>query len=167
MSLEEALAKTTAALEANTALLEKLVARAVEAGAVNSAANAAEKPATKSTKTKEAKASDSGAAEEGKTDEGPKYTHDDVKAAASAWLGEFKGVEGDPETEARKAKIKGALASLTKKEGAQIADVPASELHRVIGWIEKQKAADNGFGVGRLTEKPGAKAAAPAGDDDI
>lgn len=102
-------------------------------------------------------------------------THDGVKAIAAAWLGEFAKNEKDPETQARKEKIKATLAAMAKKDGfaikdeakgATIADVPAAELHRVVAWMEKQKAADNGFGAGRLTEVPGSKAET-SGDEDI
>lgn len=166
MSLEVEIAKLTAAVEANSTLLEKLVARAVEAGAVAApaAAEKADKPKRTTKKDdKAAEGEDAGTTEN--TASGP--THDEVKSLVSAWLGEFKAVEGDGETEARKAAIRAALASLTKKEGAQIADVPADQLHRVVAWLDKKKAADAGFGVGRLTEKPGAKKEEPAGDDDI
>lgn len=164
MSLEVEIAKLTAAVEANSALIEKLVARAVEAGAVAAPAAdkaAADKPTRKKKeeKTEEAAGTTEGAAS------GP--THDEVKSMVSTWLGEFKAVEGDGETEARKAAIRAALNKLTKKEGAQIADVPADDLPRVVTWLEKRKAEDLGHGVGRLTEKPGAKTEEPAGDDDI
>lgn len=162
MSLEDAITKQTAAIERNSELLEKLVARAEAAGAVN--ASAAADTASKGGKGSKASKGSKAETEENTETSGP--THDDVKKLASAWLGEFKGVEGDPETGARREAILGALAKLVGKEGAQVADVPVAELHRVVTWIEKQKTKDNGFGAGRLTEKPGA-ADAGGGDDEI
>jgi hypothetical protein len=165
MSLEVEIAKLTAAVEANSTLLEKLVARAVEAGAVAAPAAADKAETKKRTSKKDDKAEEK--TEETGTTEASGPSHDEVKSLVSAWLGEFKGVEGDGETEARKAAIRAALASLTKKEGAQIADVPADQLHRVVAWLDKKKSADAGFGVGRLTEQPGAKKEEAPADDDI
>lgn len=163
MSLEEALAKHTAAVERNTEFLEKLVARADAAGSAAGSAAAA----TDTGKGKGKAKGKETEADAGKGDTASTLTTDDVKKAASAWLGEFKGVEGDPETAARRDAIVTALAKLVGKEGAQIVDVPAADLPRVIAWIDARKAADKGFGVGRLTAPPTAAEEATAGDDEI
>lgn len=169
MSLEEALNKNTAVVEANNALLEKLIARAVDAGAVSGASASDDKPkrtSSRSTKKTDSDNSDAGDSNDGDT-KSATVSADDVKTAVAAWLGEFKGDENDPETDARKAKIKEALAKLTKKDGAKITDVPADDLPRVMTWLDKQKAADNGHGVGRLTAKPDESDASENADDDI
>lgn len=167
MSLEDALATHTAALERNSDLLEKLVARAEASGAVAAGAAAAD-AGKKATGKKAAGAKAESDGDAGKTETASGPTTDDVKKAASAWLGEYKGVEGDPETGARREAILKALASLCKKENAQIVDVPAEDLPRVLAWLDKKKAEDKGFGVGRLTAPPTAAAdEAGAGDDDI
>ncbi len=179
MSLElkiEELTKAVVALtEAQTEHTEKLNAVLAAGGKSASAGDGEEK--TKRTRAKkedtktEANADNGGEAGEG-DDDAPKLTNDGVKKIVASWLTEFAKVEGDPETDARKAKIKATLTSMQKKDGfkiaeaekgATIADVPASELHRIITWLDKQKEADNGFGKGRLTAAPGAD---DAGSDD-
>lgn len=168
MSLEDLLAKNTAAVERNSELLEKLVARAEAAGAVSSAGSSTAAADTKG-KGKGKGKSDAADSNEN-TDAGsdaPTFTHDEVKSMAAAWLGEFKANEADPETDARRAAIKAALAKVAGKENAAVTDVPASELHRVVAWLNKKKETDAGHGKGRLTAVPAAGSAASGGDDDI
>lgn len=171
MSLEakiEALTNAVVALtEAQTEHTERL--NAVLAGGAK--ADDGEKPARKARAKKTETAAETDAdTGEGDDDTGTTttLTNDGVKKDVVApWLSEFVKVEGDPETDARKAAIKKALASLVGKEGATVADVPAGDLQRLVDWVAKKKAADTGFGVGRLTEAPGAKKAAASADDDI
>lgn len=180
MSLEakiEALTNAVVALtEAQTDHTEKLNAVLAAGGKSASAGEGDEKP--KRTRTRTKKEPETGNADngddagDGAEDAAPKLTNDGVKKIVANWLTEFAKVEGDPETDARKAKIKATLTSMQKKDGfkiadaekgATIADVPASELHRIITWLDKQKEADNGFGKGRLTAAPGSE---DAGSDD-
>lgn len=180
MSLEakiEALTSAVVALtEAQNDHTEKLNAVLAAGGKSASAGEAEDKPKrtrAKKEDTKTETSADTGEGEgEGEEDAAPKLTNDGVKKIVASWLTEFAKVEGDPETDARKAKIKATLTSMQKKDGfkiadaekgATIADVPASELHRIIAWLNKQKEADNGFGKGRLTAVPGSD---DAGSDD-
>ncbi|QXV73620.1 hypothetical protein [Rhizobium phage RHph_X2_30] len=172
MSLEEALNRNSEAVEKQNSLLEKMLAKTGAAPSTKSDDGEGEsKPATRGkgkgkAATKEADADNSGEGD-GENSDDTALSHDDVKKQAGAWLGEFKADENDPETEARRAAIKTALGKLTNKEGATIADVPAAELPRVVAWLDKQKEKDNGFGKGRLTEKPGSKKADKSEDDEI
>ncbi len=151
MSLEESLKLNTEALNRNSELLEKLVARAEGAAAAAKSAPAEEKPAA--TRKKAEKTAEP-AAEAEKSDEAPALTHDQVKAVLGPWIGEFKANEKDPETEARHRALRTALGKLTGKEDAKLPDVPVADLPRVLAWLDKKKAADEGHGVGRLTAKP-------------
>ncbi len=180
MSLEakiEALTNAVTALtEAQTEHTEKLNA-VLAAGGKSASSDEGDKPARKPRAKKEDKAAetdgdDTGSGDGDDADNTPKLTNDGVKQTVAAWLTEFAKVEGDPETAARKEKIKATLTAMQKKDGfkigdaakgATIADVPASELHRIIAWLDKQKEADNGFGKGRLTAAPGGE---EAGSDD-
>lgn len=172
MSLEakiEALTNAVVALtEAQTDHTEKLNAVLAAGGKSASAGEGEDKPKRTRAKKEDTKTetdTDSGDdAGEGAEDAAPKLTNETVKMKIVApWLGEFAKVEGDPETDARKTKIKGALAKLVGKEGATVADVPAKDLQRLVDWVNKQKEADNGFGKGRLTAAPGSD---DAGSDD-
>ncbi len=175
MSLEAAIAALTEATIEQTSVLNKLLARTT-AGATASSGETEEKPARKPRAKKEDKAetsSDESNSDDDASDDN-KQNNEGVKATVAAWLTEFAKNESDPETQARKEKIKATLTAMQKKDGfkvadekkgATIADVPASELHRVIAWLDKQKTADNGFGEGRLTAVPGA-ASDDAGEDD-
>lgn len=169
MSLElkiEELTKAVVALtEAQTDHTEKLNAVLAAGGKSASAGDGEDKPKRTRVKKEETKTetgADTGEGEgegegESEEDAAPKLTNETVKMKIVApWLGEFAKVEGDPETDARKTKIKGALAKLVGKEGATVADVPAKDLQRLVDWVNKQKEADNGFGKGRLTAAPGA-----------
>lgn len=159
MSIETLLSELTGAINELSSKLDGVLGKAAS---VSASDEAEDKPkrTRKSSKTEETKGDDADA-------DGEKaLTHDQVKKAAGEWLGEFAKDESDPETNERKKKIKAALAKLAGKEGATIAEIKSEDLHRVIAWIEKQKAADNGFGAGRLTEKPGAGSSA-SDDDDI
>jgi polyhydroxyalkanoate synthesis regulator phasin len=163
MSLEETLAANTAALDRNSELLEKLVARAEAAGAASGAATTSTDTKGKATKTTKAKdTADAGTTEGG----APALTHDDVKKLVGGWLAEFKEDKADTETEARRAAIKNALAKVADKADAQVVDVPVDQLHRIVAWLEKKKEADAGHGKGRLTPKPVAETSTGA-DDDI
>lgn len=162
MSLEakiEALtAAVTALTEAQTEHTERLNAVLAKGGAA--ADEGAEKPATRKPRAKKEDKAET-TDDDGDTGSTTALTNDGVKKDIVApWLGEF--INDKEETEARKAKIKAALAKVVGKEGATVADVPVAELHRVVAWVEKQKEADNGFGKGRLT----AVAGADAGSDD-
>jgi hypothetical protein len=166
MSLEEIISKNTAAVEANNALLEKLVARAMESGAVSNSAASDDKPKrnTRAKKTDTDESGDSGDSGDGNSNEAS-VSADDVKKLVGEWLGEFKDDENDPETDARKAAIKEALKKLTKKDGAKLTDVPEADLPRVVAWLDKKKEADAGHGKGRLTEKPSADGGSSEEDD--
>ncbi len=179
MSLEAAIAALTEAVKAQTEATaeqnERLDKMLNKAGATASSGDTEEKP-KRTRKQEEEKAetsSDDNNSDDDAGDE-PKLTNEGVKQTVAAWLTEFAKNESDPETQARKEKIKATLTAMQKKDGfkvadekkgATIADVPASELHRVIAWLDKQKTADNGFGEGRLTAVPGA-ASDDAGEDD-
>jgi hypothetical protein len=170
MSLEakiEALTNAVVALtEAQTDHTEKLNAVLAAGGKSASAGEGDEKPKrTRTKKEPETGNADNGDdAGDGAEDAASKLTNETVKMKIVApWLGEFAKVEGDPETDARKTKIKGALAKLVGKEGATVADVPAKDLQRLVDWVSKQKEVDNGFGKGRLTAAPGSE---DAGSDD-
>ena len=162
MSLEDLLTRNNELLGRNNELLEALIdAAADKAGGEP----AGEKPKTPRTRKPKDEAKTEGK-EEAKTEAGA-LTHDAVKGTVGEWLGEFKGaVLFDGETEARKGAIKAALAKLVGKEGATIADVPAADLHRVITWLDKQKAKDHGHGVGRITAPPAAADEPESSDDD-
>lgn len=172
MSLEakiEALTSAVVALtEAQNDHTEKLNAVLAAGGKSASAGEGEEKPKrtrAKKEDTKTETGADTGEGEgDGEEDTAPKLTTETVKMKIVApWLGEFANVEGDPETAARKSKIKGALAKLVGKEGATVADVPAKDLQRVVDWVAKQKETDTGFGKGRLTAVPGSD---DGGSDD-
>lgn len=164
MSLEAKLEANTEALNRNSDLLEKMIARAeaVAGSAPKASAAADEKP--KAARAKKETAETDGTAAGTET---AAVTIEDVKSKAGAWLGEFKADANDPETEARKGAIKAALAKLTKKDGATLADVPVADLPRVLTWLEKKQVEDAGFGIGRLTAKPGAAKEVAAEEDDI
>ncbi|AEG53179.1 hypothetical protein [Sinorhizobium meliloti] len=148
MSLEAALLSLKESIDVQNGLLSKMLAKAGTASAPT------EGDEGKTTATR-GKGKGKTAAKEAETDtnegEGNDDTglsHDEVKKLAGNWLAEFKANEKDPETEARRDAIKGALAKLTGKEKGTIADVPAADLHRVVAWLDKQKAK------GRLTPEP-------------
>lgn len=168
MSLESALAAHTEALLANTAAIveqnEKLDAMLAKSGAATSGdtdTKATRKPRTKKEEKSDDDTTGDAGTGDGDDEAGTKLTNEGVKKDVVApWLSEYVNDENDPETAERKAKIKAILAKLVGKEGATVADVPAADLHRLVTWVEKQKAADNGFGAGRYT-------AVPVADDEI
>lgn len=176
MSLEAKIEALTTAIgsliEVQTVHTDKLNAM-LEAAGKGGSSDDGEKPARKPRAKKEDKAAETDNGDAGETtgddaDSGTKLTNEGVKNDIVApWLGEFVKNENDPETAARKTKIKAALAKLVGKEGATVADVPAADLQRLVDWVAKQKETDNGFGKGRLTEAPGAKKAASSDDDEI
>lgn len=182
MSLEAKIEALTSAIVTLTEVqgvhTDKLNAM-LEAAGKGGSSDDGEKPARKPRAKKEDKATetDNGDAgeEAGSEDAAPKLTNEGVKKTVADWLTEFAKDQKDGETQARKDKIKATLTSMQKKDGfkiadaekgATIADVPASELHRIIAWLDKQKEADNGFGKGRLTAAPGSEDAGSE-DDEI
>lgn len=179
MSLEakiEALTNAVIALtEAQTEHTERLNAVLAGGAKADDGEKPARKPRAKKTETAADTDADTG---EGDDDAGTTtaLTNEGVKKVVAAWLTEFAKDQNDGETQARKEKIKGTLTAMQKKDGFKIADaekgvtimdVPASELHRIITWLDKQKAADNGFGTGRLTEAPGSAKSEADDSDDI
>ncbi len=175
MSLEAKIEALTSAIVTLTEVqgvhTDKLNAM-LEAAGKSTSSDDGEKPARKPRAKKEDKAAETDNGDAGETTgddtDAPKLTNEGVKNDVVApWLGEFVKNENDPETAARKTKIKAALAKLVGKEGATVADVPAADLQRLVDWVAKQKETDNGFGKGRLTEAPGAKKAASSDDDEI
>jgi hypothetical protein len=170
MSLEakiEALTNAVTALtEAQTEHTERLNAVLANGGKAASG-DGEDKPTRKPRVKKDDKSAETETGTDTDTGEGDvdtgttsTLTNDGVKKDVVApWLSEFINDKG--ETDARKTKIKGALAKLVGKEGATVADVPASDLQRLVDWVAKQKETDAGFGKGRLTATAGA-----AGSDD-
>lgn len=159
MSLEakiEALTNAVVALtEAQTEHTERLNAVLANGGKAP-AGDAEDKPKRTRAKKEDTKAETTTSDDDGgDADTGTALTNDGVKKDVVApWLAEF--INDKDETEARKAAIKKALVSLVGKEGATVADVPTADLQRVVDWVAKKKAADNGFGKGRLTAVAGA-----------
>lgn len=175
MSLEAKIESLTTAIgsliEVQTVHTDKLNAM-LEAAGKSTSSDDGEKPKrTRKTKAAETESDDTGETTGDDTD-APKLTNEGVKKTVADWLTEFAKDQKDGETQARKDKIKATLTAMQKKDGfkiadaekgATIADVPASELHRIIAWLDKQKEADNGFGKGRLTAAPGSE---DTGSDD-
>jgi len=155
MSLEDAIAKLTAAVEANTAALSV----AVDKAAAAPAAPAAEAPkTTKSTKT-ETKAAEPEAKAADAAPTGP--TYESVKAKFQAWLAEHPKDSG--ETKARQTYLKDTL--WPKLGVAKLGDLDgkADELVKVDKWIDGKARTDIlGYGAG-IFEAP-AKAEAEAED---
>jgi hypothetical protein len=167
MSLEakiEALTLAVTALtEAQTEHTERLNAVLANGGKAASG-DGEDKPKRTRAKKEDKPAETDGDGDTGEGDEGSTttstLTNDGVKKDVVApWLSEFINDKG--ETDARKTKIKGALAKLVGKEGATVADVPAGDLQRLVDWVAKQKETDAGFGKGRLTA-----VASAAGSDE-
>lgn len=149
MSLEAALLSLKESIDVQNGLLSKMLAKAGTASAPT------EGDGEGKTTTTRGKGKGKAAAKETETDtsegdgnDDTGLSHDEVKKLAGTWLAEFKANESDPETAARRDAIKAALAKLVGKDGATIADVPAADLHRVVAWLDKQKAK------GRLTPEP-------------
>lgn len=176
MSLEAALEAHTEALLANTAAIleqnSKLDIMLGKAGASSVASDTGKDD----TEAKPKRTRTSSKKEENGNDDAPAHTAASVKALAGAWLAEFAKDQNDPETQARKDKLKSTLTSLAKKEGFEAADpkkgvlltdVPAEHLGRVVAWLEKQPSVDNGFGEGRLTEVPGEDSTKQTDADEI
>jgi len=180
MSLEDAIAKLTAAVERNNELVEAVLTQAGSAPAGDE-----EKPKAKpGRKPKAEKAEDP---EEEKTEE-PKKTEkpaaksdDDEGAEIDAtavrkrladWLGEYAKEEDKdnpdgmhPEAKARKDAVKAAIKKLG---GEKLTDIIGNQesVVRLSNWLDKKQEADTGFGKGRLAADPVAKAD-EAEDDDI
>ncbi len=159
MSLEAAIEKLTASVDANSLLLQQVLA----ADAANGG-DASETKPKRTTKPKEDAAA-KGKEDAGKADAATSVP-DDLKKAIAAWLGEFAKEEdkanpdgAHPEVVARKAALKKAF------EGLGVAKLPeintAEGVTKLTNWFEKAKAVDKGHGTGRFVADP-----APAGDDD-
>lgn len=153
MSLE---AKIEALTVAVTALTEAQVEHTERLNAVlanggkSAASTDEEKPAARKARAKKEDKAETSGDDDGDTGSTSGLTNDGVKKDIVApWLGEF--INDEAETNARKAKIKGALAKLVGKEGATVADIPVGELQRLVDWVAKQRETDNGHGKGRLT----------------
>ena len=166
MALEEIIAANTAAVEKQTAILEKLLS----AGAKNTAA-----AATAPTTTAPAAEDKPKATTKPKADAKPK-TETETKADAEItvvtldgkfrpWLAEFE--KDHPETAARKAKFKEILGKLGTPKMSEITD-PA-KLGKLDNWFEtKAKVWDEGHGVGRLAADPAEEGdEEDGGDDDL
>ena len=148
MSLEDALAKNTAALERQSTLLEQLLAKTPAAGAVKATE-------TKATETKAAETK----TEEVKAEEGP--TYEAVKDAAAKWLGEHP--KGSPEQTARRAYLESTLwPKLGIKKLGDLEGKPA-DLKKVQTWLDGKAKTDLlGFGAGIF-----AKPEEAAGEEEL
>lgn len=161
MSLEAAIEKLTAAVEANVDLLKQVLAadeaKGGDAGSTE-----------KKTRTTKAKSDDTKTETKTETS-GATTVPAELKAALGTWLGEF-AKEADkenpdgahPEVKGRKAALKKAFEGLGVKNLTEI--TTAEGVTKLTNWFEKAKAVDKGFGIGRFAADP---EPAGSGDDDL
>lgn len=167
MALEEIIAANTAAVEKQTAILEKLLSQGQQAvaaknapAATETAAPAAEdKPKTAAKPKADAKAKTETATETAAV------TVETLDAKFRPWLAEFP--KDHPETVARRAKLAELLNQLGEKKMSTITD--ATKLGKLDKWFEgKGKTWDEGHGVGRFAADPEeAEAEEEGGDDEL
>lgn len=150
MSLEDQLAKLTAAVEKQNALTEQLLTK------VPAASGGETKPA--STK---ATAADKPAAETKPAADKPADTIaiGDFMAKIEPWIKDF--AKGTDEGDARRAKLAEVLKKLGVAKVSEITD--PVKLGKIDTWFEtKMRTFDEGHGIGRLT---GEKAEAAADEE--
>lgn len=167
MSIEQELARNTAALEKHAALLEQLLAKTGNVAAGTTSTSAADKPASEDKPKTTTKKADKPAEDKAEKTEAaaPTVTVETLDAKFRPWLGEF--AKDHPETAARKAKFKELLGQLGETKMSEITD--ASKLQKLHKWFEtKAKSWDEGFGIGRFAKSPDeVDADEEGGDDDL
>ena len=189
MSLEDAILKLTAAVERNTAAVEKVLASAdLSADTATTSGTSEEekpkrgrKPKAESADTEEEKPKASEKTEKPAAKSDAKSDDEDgdadeidfgaVRKRLADWLGEFAKEEDKdnpdgmhPEAKARKEAVK---AAITKLGGQKLTDIGTDQekVVRLSNWLDKKLEADAGFGKGRLAADP--EPAAADDDDDI
>lgn len=160
MSLEDQLAKLTAATEKQNDLLEKLLS--ANTGA-KPAAPKADKPAAAAKAEKPAAEKPAEADKPAATD-GEAVTVETLDAKFRPWLAEFP--KGHPENDARKAKFKEILGKLDETKMSAITD--ESKLVKLDKWFEgKARTWDEGHGIGRFAQSPDEVDVAGEDDGDL
>ncbi len=148
MSLEDLLSKNNELLAEHNDLLRQVLGSAKANKGGKAADEGGEKATRRSTKKDDAKgdSKDDDGGSEGLSDDDKSAMEASIKKAG-AWLGEFKANEKDPETEARKSKLREALDKLGYKLAKEIDK--GEDVQRFVKWIDKQAKA------GRITPEPG------------